>query len=195
MKNSVHQHRVELCPLFIICIFMISCNTRPVNPPLIAEEMKTDTPLISTTETSTPSLMRDFTLRFNQLIQNGGLHSKPVLNQKELDIWKIKEIDAFYDDQYKYHFLDTILFSANQKTVLLAREYDNENIIWLCRFDQDSKLIRASEVYYDNAEGNYLLESEFKNNVLTLYSDDVNEGKKMETLTIDSLFNRPPALD
>lgn len=193
MINSVDQGKAELYLLLILCIFIISCNTRPMNPPSIAEEMKTNTPVISTEET--PPLIRDFALRFNQLIQNGGLHSKPVLNQKELDIWKIKEIDAFYDDQYNYHFLDTILSSAKQKTVLLAREYDNENIIWLCRFDQDLKLIRATEVYYDNAEGNYLLESEFKNNMLTLYSDDVNEGKKIETLTIDSLLNRPPALD
>jgi hypothetical protein len=174
---------------------MSSCNSSPVNTPLNAEAMKTETIKVTAAESPVPPRIKDFTLRFDELIQKSGLHSKPVLNQQEINSWRIKEIDAFYDDQFKYHFLDTILSSSDQITVLIAREYDNENIIWLSKFDRGLNLIRATEVYYDNAEGNYLLESVFKNNTLTLYSDDVNEGKKTETLTIDSLFNRPPALD
>ena len=47
----------------------------------------------------------------------------------------------------------------------------------------NDKLVYSKQVYYDNAEGNYLLEkAKLEKQNLILNSDDVNEGKEQYDL-------------
>lgn len=127
---------------------------------------------------------RPFNLSYLELMAREKLHQLKVLSITEFKAYQIEAIDAFYDPLYKYHFVDSVCVNSNGSLILIAREYDNENIIWLCKYDKNNKLIDTKQVYYDNAEGNFQIESKLISNILTLKTDDVNEGKGQEKYKI-----------
>ncbi|MBK8486058.1 MAG: hypothetical protein IPO86_13360 [Saprospiraceae bacterium] len=174
---------------YLICLFVFclpfACKDKQASLEIPKTPLQIDTVVL--TNSLPPSLqLKKFSLQYNDLIKNDGLMKMKTLNATEISNWKILEIDAFYDTQYNYHFIDSIGTSDSFFLALIARAYENENIIWLCTYDKQGKMIHAEEVFYDNAEGNYLLESELKNNILTLQSDDINEGKKSEIYQFNS---------
>mgnify|MGYP001810349799 CR=1 FL=1 len=114
------------------------------------------------------------------------------MTKEEIAAYFVEAIDESYIDEYKYHLLDEVVNTPLYKVQLIAREYDNENTVWLCLFDKDHKILDAKEVYYDNAEGNYQVEAILKNDTLTLFMDDVNEGKYTEVYTFDKDFKLVP---
>ncbi len=132
--------------------------------------------------------MKPFALTFNDLIEKGRLHKLPTLTQKEIATYFVEAIDENFTEEYKYHLLDEIVTATNGKMMLIAREYDNENTVWLCLYDKNHKILNAKEVYYDNAEGNYQVEASLKNDTLTLFMDDVNEGKYTEKYIFEKYF-------
>ena len=71
---------------------------------------------------------------------------------------------------------------------LIAREYENENAVWLCLFDKNQRMLNAKEVYYDNAEGNYQVEAVLKKDTLTLFMADINDGKYKEVYSFDKNY-------
>lgn len=127
---------------------------------------------------------RPFNLSYLELMAREKLHQLKVLSITEFKAYQIEAIDAFYDPLYKYHFVDSVCVNSNGSLILIAREYDNENIIWLCKYDKNNKLIDTKQVFYDNAEGNFQIESKLISNILTLKTDDVNEGKGQEKYKI-----------
>jgi len=127
---------------------------------------------------------KSFTLSYLELIAREKLHQLNVLSNTEFKAFQIEAIDAFYDPLYKYHFVDSVCTNTNGSLILIAREYDNEHIIWLCKYDKYNKLIDTKQVFYDNAEGNFQIESKLISNILTLKTDDVNEGKGQEKYKI-----------
>lgn len=129
---------------------------------------------------------RPFNLSYLELIAREKLHRLNVLSNTEFKAYQIEGIDAFYDPLYKYHFVDSICVNSNGSLILIAREYDNEHIIWLCKYDKKNKLMDTKQVFYDNAEGNFQIESKLISNILTLKTDDVNEGKGQEKYKITS---------
>jgi len=129
---------------------------------------------------------RPFNLSYLELIAREKLHRLNVLSNTEFKTYQIEGIDAFYDPLYKYHFVDSVCVNSNGSLILIAREYDNEHIIWLCKFDKKNKLMDTKQVFYDNAEGNFQIESKLISNILTLKTDDVNEGKGQEKYKITS---------
>ncbi|HRI32386.1 MAG TPA: hypothetical protein PLD02_01450 [Saprospiraceae bacterium] len=129
---------------------------------------------------------RPFNLSYLELIAREKLHRLNVLSNTEFKAYQIEGIDAFYDPLYKYHFVDSVCVNSNGSLILIAREYDNEHIIWLCKYDKKNKLMDTKQVFYDNAEGNFQIESKLISNILTLKTDDVNEGKGQEKYKITS---------
>lgn len=127
--------------------------------------------------------LKAFQLTIVKLLDQNKLAESPKLDSNGRAIYKIEQIDAFYDDAYVYHLIDTLLQEPNRQLILIGREYINENIVWMCSY-LNGKLVYSKQVYYDNAEGNYLLESKLEKLNLILTSDDVNEGKKTERYTI-----------
>ena len=127
---------------------------------------------------------RPFNLSYLELIARVKLHQLNVLSNTEFKAYQIEGIDAFYDPLYKYHFVDSVCVNSNGSLILIAREYDNEHIIWLCNYDKNNRLLHTKQVFYDNAEGNFQIESKLISNILTLKTDDVNEGKGQEKYKI-----------
>lgn len=140
-------------------------------------------------------VLKSFHLSAVRLLDQQLLSQARLLNKEGMAAHKIEEIDAFMDDAFRYHLLDTVLSEKSRQLILIGREYENENIVWLCHF-QNGKLAYAKEVYYDNAEGNYLLESKLEKQILVLMSDDINEGRKTERFRFNEKLEwvKAPAL-
>lgn len=186
MKSTISACHLTFIHLIFAILLSITAST--------LQAQKTNPAKAPNSIAAPNSGFKNFSLRFDRLIQKNELNHLPKLNQAQTDSWKIQDIDAFYEPSYVYHFLDTVAVSEKHLLALIAREYANENIIWLCKYDQSGKMIHADQVYYDNAEGNYLLESTLKNNILTLYSEDVNEGKRKKVHRIDAKLNIIPPI-
>ncbi|WP_428662861.1 hypothetical protein [Runella sp.] len=138
------------------------------------------------------SRIKPFTLTFINLIESNRLNKLPALTQKEIASYFVESIDENFADDYKYHLLDEVVTTPAYKMRLIAREYENENTVWLCLFDKNHKIMDAKEVYYDNAEGNYQVEAILKKDTLTLFMADVNDGRYTEVYSFDKNFKIMP---
>lgn len=135
---------------------------------------------------------KDFDLMYQSLIKKDFFKDAPTMAKQEFSQYKIAEIDAFYDDLYKYRLVDLVCQSPKGKLALIARLYENENIIWLCSYNAKGDFVKAMQVYYDNAEGNFQIESKFDGQTLTLFTDDINEGKGVEKYSVTETFDIVP---
>ncbi|MEI7584877.1 hypothetical protein [Runella sp.] len=137
--------------------------------------------------------IKSFSLTFSNLIENNRLNKLPVLTKNEIERFKVETaLDENFANDYKYHLIDRVLDTPSHKMYLIAREYENENTVWLCLFDKNHKVLNAKEVYYDNAEGNYQVEAVLKKDTLTLFMSDVNDGKYTEVYSFDKEFKAVP---
>ncbi len=132
---------------------------------------------------------KSFDLMYQSLVKKDFFKDASTMAKQEFSQYKIAEIDAFYDDLYKYRLVDVVCQSPKGKLALIARLYENENIIWLCSYSAKGDFVKAMQVYYDNAEGNFQIESKFDGQTLTLFTDDVNEGKGVEKYTFTETFD------
>ena len=175
-------------PLIFLLFIVLGCKTEPERTNKNATNPKiTQTSTLEKTA-EIPPRMKPFALTFNDLIEKGRLNKLPTLTQKEIATYFVEAIDENFTEEYKYCLLYEIVTATNGKMLLIAREYDNENTVWLCLYDKNHKILNAKEVYYDNAEGNYQVEASLKNDTLTLFMDDVNEGKYTEKYTFEKDF-------
>lgn len=153
-------------------------------------------PAVSSTPAKTISnepMIKPFSLTFTNLIENDRLNKLPILDQKQITEYAVETaIDENFANDYKYHLIDKVLDTPTRKMYLIAREYENENTVWLCLFDKNQRMLNAKEVYYDNAEGNYQVEAILKKDTLTLFMSDVNDGKYTEVYAFDKEFKAVP---
>lgn len=133
--------------------------------------------------------IKPFSLTFTNLIENNRLNKLPILTKNEITEYSVETaVDENFANDYKYHLIDKVLDTPTRKMYLIAREYENENTVWLCLFDKNQQMLNAKEVYYDNAEGNYQVEAIFKKDTLTLFMSDVNDGKYTEVYSFDKNY-------
>ncbi|NBB19289.1 hypothetical protein GVN20_07975 [Runella sp. CRIBMP] len=176
-------------PLIFLLFIALGCKTEAEQ----TNKKNATTPMITQTSAvekraEVQPRMKPFALTFNDLIEKGRLNKLPTLTQKETATYFVEAIDENFTEEYKYHLVDEIVRATNGKMLLIAREYDNENTVWLCLYDKNHKILNAKEVYYDNAEGNYQVEANLKNDTLTLFMEDVSEGKYTEKYTFEKDF-------
>ena len=138
---------------------------------------------------SNEPMIKPFSLTFSNLIENNRLNKLPVLTKNEIEVYSVETaIDENFANDYKYHLIDKVLDTPTRKMYLIAREYENENAVWLCLFDKNQRMLNAKEVYYDNAEGNYQVEAVLKKDTLTLFMADINDGKYKEVYSFDKNY-------
>ncbi len=138
---------------------------------------------------SNEPMIKPFSLTFSNLIENNRLNKLPVLTKNEIEEYSVETaIDENFANDYKYHLIDKVLDTPTRKMYLIAREYENENAVWLCLFDKNQRMLNAKEVYYDNAEGNYQVEAVLKKDTLTLFMADINDGKYKEVYSFDKNY-------
>ncbi|MFN3380448.1 MAG: hypothetical protein ACK41O_13405 [Runella zeae] len=130
--------------------------------------------------------LEDFSLSYKQLMEDGKLSKARLLEGDQIKKYSIDTgVDENFLQNYKYHLLQTVLETPQTKLYLIGREYDNENIVWLCGYDEKHRLMFTKEVYYDNAEGNYQVESHLQKDTLRLSIEDINEGTSTQKYSFD----------
>lgn len=113
-----------------------------------------------------------------------GIKKISALKKKEFSILKIKTIDSTFNDPlFKFFSLDTLLNTDEQKVLLIAREYENENILWLVHYTKQNQIKEKVIVYYDNIEGFLTIESKIKNNTIKITSNETFEEQPKTTIT------------
>lgn len=180
-------NKATLFSAFVLLLFL-GCKPaeeqkKPVEP---SKEIAITTPeeLVSN-----EPMIKPFSLTFSNLIENNRLNKLPVLTKNEIEVYSVETaIDENFANDYKYHLIDKVLDTPTRKMYLIAREYENENAVWLCLFDKNQRMLNAKEVYYDNAEGNYQVEAVLKKDTLTLFMADINDGKYKEVYSFDKSY-------
>lgn len=180
-------NKATLFSAFVLLLFL-GCKPaeeqkKPVEP---SKEIAITTPeeLVSN-----EPMIKPFSLTFSNLIENNRLNKLPVLTKNEIEVYSVETaIDENFANDYKYHLIDKVLDTPTRKMYLIAREYENENAVWLCLFDKNQRMLNAKEVYYDNAEGNYQVEAVLKKDTLTLFMADINDGKYKEVYSFDKNY-------
>jgi len=159
-----------------------ACNS---STEIKAVELKKD----SVTETSVPEppkeipvSLKNIVLNEKRVIQGKILTASQKADKELYQVLSIKAIDSTAADgtAFKYHIVDTLFSKPGLKILLIGREYDSENYIWLAIYNDQNTLIEHKTVYYDNAEGFLSVESVIKNNeiAITTYNEFEEGGKK-----------------
>lgn len=184
------NRKLNKATLFSAFVLLLFFGCKPAE-----EQKKTVEPskeiAITTPEelVSNEPMIKPFSLTFSNLIENNRLNKLPVLTKNEIEVYSVETaIDENFANDYKYHLIDKVLDTPTRKMYLIAREYENENAVWLCLFDKNQRMLNAKEVYYDNAEGNYQVEAVLKKDTLTLFMADINDGKYKEVYSFDKSY-------
>lgn len=98
-----------------------------------------------------------------------------VLGENDFSRLSIRSIDSSYSDGsgFKYFLVDTLYAGASVKELLIYRQYPEENIAWIVSYDPSLKILDKLQVYYDNSEGNLLVTSSIKNNMISVHTENV----------------------
>jgi hypothetical protein len=175
-----------------VVLLVFGCKTAEEQKKPVEPGKKAATTAPKETISTEPSI-KPFSLTFTNLIESNGLNKLPTLTKDEIKEYSVETaIDENFANDYKYHLIDKVLDTPTRKMYLIAREYENENTVWLCLFDENQRMLNAKEVYYDNAEGNYQVEAILKKDTLTLFMSDVNDGKYTEVYSFDTDFKTVP---
>lgn len=180
----------KVFPVFVL-LLVFGCKPveeqkKPVEP---SKEVAKVAPKETTIRASAKPRIKPFSLTFANLIENNQLNKLPVLAKNEIENYSIgTAVDENFANDYKYHLIDKVLDTPTHKMYLIAREYENENAVWLCLFDKNQRILNTKEIYYDNAEGNYQVEAVLKKDTLTLFMSDINDGKYTEVYSFDKNY-------
>ncbi len=180
----VKSKALDEITLLLLVLIMVKCTTQ-------TQETATNLPAApqpSTTQEKAPQQpqLEDFSLSYKQIMEEGKLSKARLLEGDQIKKYSIDTgVDENFLRNYKYHLLQTVLETPQTKLYLIGREYDNENIVWLCGYDEKHRLTFTKEVYYDNAEGNYQVEARLQKGTLILSIEDINEGASTQKYSVD----------
>jgi hypothetical protein len=180
----------KLNKVFSVFVLLLVFGCKPAEEHKKPVEPGKEVATVAPKETiSVEPKIKPFSLTFTNLIESNRLNKLPVLTKNEIENYSIgTAVDENFANDYKYHLIDKVLDTPTHKMYLIAREYENENAVWLCLFDKNQRMLNAKEVYYDNAEGNYQVEAILKKDTLTLFMSDVNDGKYTEMYSFDKNY-------
>lgn len=182
--HLVKSKALDEITLLLLVLIMVKCTTQ-------TQETATNLPAApqpSITHEKAPQQpqLEDFSLSYKQLMEDGKLSKARLLEGYQIKKYSIDTgVDENFLRNFKYRLLQTVLETPQTKLYLIGREYDNENIVWLCGYDEKHRLVFTKEVYYDNAEGNYQVESHLQKDTLTLSIEDINEGASTQKYSFD----------
>lgn len=184
------NRRLNKATLFSVFLLLLVFGCKPAQEQKKPVELKKEEMVAIPKESvNNQPKIKPFSLTFTNLIENNRLNKLPVLTKNEIENYSVgTAIDENFANDYKYHLIDKVLDTPTHKMYLIAREYENENAVWLCLFDKNQRMLNAKEVYYDNAEGNYQVEAILKKDTLTLFMSDVNDGKYTEMYSFDKNY-------
>lgn len=177
----------------LILILVISCNENPAgkkNDIVVTDSAGTSE---KTVMPDVPIVLKDVTLNEQTLISGKKLSSSPAIDPKFYAGLSMKAMDstASAESSFKYHIIDTLFSRPGLNILLIGREYESENIIWIAVYDSHNRLLDKKMVYYDNAEGFLSVETVIKNNQVTITSyNEYAEGGSQKKTTAVFHFNQ-----
>lgn len=143
------------------------------------------TTIISVPAVPVKPTLKETVLNEKTLITGKKLYNSGTVGPDEFKSLSIRNIDSTGGDEngFRYHIVDTLFSGPDSKVLLIGREYESENYVWIAVFDNNNKLIDHKTVYYDNAEGFMSVESGIRNNLISIttineYAEN-EKGKKV----------------
>ncbi len=162
------KDRINLC--FLCMLLTITCNA--------ATTTSEDTQAHMLTQAVSHTVKDIFTLK-NLMIDvdfvfPDGEHVRGVkMNTAAISKFKPQNIDEFYAMGDTYYVVDTIATSRAGSVYLIVKHDPNETSGWLVIYDTGMKVMDQIEVYYENAEGNFYLNSSILDNIVTTTGDNI----------------------
>ncbi len=177
---------------FFSCLFFLSaCNDQQSNSE--PEKAKDTVVAVLPVEVKAePVVLKDAVLNEKNLISNHRLTKSVMIDAGQYKLLSVKAIDSTAaESNFKYHIIDSLFSGAGHTILLIGREYDTENIVWIAAYDDQHKLIDRRQVYYDNAEGFLSIETTIKNNKLIIHTrNDFDETNNhgVDSFRLDNDF-------
>ncbi|MGV3657379.1 MAG: hypothetical protein ACO1NX_05475 [Chitinophagaceae bacterium] len=135
----------------------------------------------TTDTTLQPPRLKEKSLTAETLIASGDMARGKKLNAQQLSALSVKKMDKGFDPQLQYKLIDTLYKSSSHFIVLIGQWYDFENKAWVASYTAPGKLVDFKQVFYDNAEGFLSVETEIKNNIITITTiNEYEEGGKQK---------------
>ena len=130
-----------------------------------------------------PPRLKEKSLTAETLIASGDMARGKKLSAQQLSALSVKKMDRGFDPQLQYKLIDTLYKSSSHFIVLIGQWYDFENKAWVASYTAPGKLVDFKQVFYDNAEGFLSVETEIKNNIITIttINEFEEEGKQKKT--------------
>lgn len=126
----------------------------------------------TTTDTTQPKpllpQLKEKKLTVETLIANGSMVSSKKLNRQQLMSLSLKAIDKGFAPTLQYHLIDTLYRGNGHYILLLGQWYDFENKAWVASYATPHRLIDFRQVFYDNAEGFLSVETQIKDNTISI---------------------------
>ena len=118
-----------------------------------------------------------------------GEHVRGVLMDAALKAYfKPESVDEFFEESVEYYVMDTIAVSDAATMYAILRNDPNEISGWLVIYDPGMQVSHQLEVYYENAEGNFYLTSEVRDNIITTTGDNITpEERPSSRFRVDGL--------
>lgn len=195
-KHFVTYTGTQAAPklLFMIrqLLLLIVVSTLFFIPPTTAYQQLTTKAIDTLMPVKNGPQLKPKSLTAETLIASGAMAGSLVLDGKQLAALSLKTIDKGFAPTLRYHLIDTLYKSNGHYILLLGQWYDYENKAWVASYAAPHQLIDFKLVFYDNAEGFLSVETEIKDNLLTITTlNEYEEGaakKKVEKLKFGTQF-------
>jgi hypothetical protein len=180
---KIHSKRYAAIFMFFIAV---SCDQAPAKK--IINDSSTDTSkAIITPSSPMPTSFKEIILNEKTVIAGKKLSASMKIMQAQYNAFSINVLDSAGTsrNEYIYHLVDTVFIKPGIRILLVGREYDSENYIWLVVYNDQNKPVDFKAVYYDNAEGFLSVETMIKKDQLTIttlndFAESESEKKKVE---------------
>ncbi len=115
---------------------------------------------------TSPVVLKNVTIDPAYLFADGENVRGIEIDETLRAIYKPQSIDEFFGEEFPYYLADTIGTSDVIKVYLVVRYDPNEISGWLVVYDAAMHVHDMIEVYYENAEGNFTIVSEIRDNIV-----------------------------
>lgn len=171
MKNTLN-----VIAVMAILISLAACGT-DAKP---AGESDTTTP----TEVSAGSasfVMKQLDIHTEYVFPDGETVRGTRMDASSTAQYKPQSIDEFHMEGDVYYVADTLSVADSGSIYLIVKYDPNETTGWLVIYDNAMRVSDMIEVYYENAEGNFMLTSRIHDHIVTTTGDNVEPEEKAES--------------
>jgi hypothetical protein len=165
---------------FCCYIAVLSLFTACGNPSGAASQAENTRDSIPPVTTGADPLfrMKDIMINAEYVFPDGENVRGTKMDAAAISKFKPDRIDEFFAMGDSYFVLDTIA-QSNAGSIYCVLKYDpNETTGWLVIYDPQMNVADQLEVYYENAEGNFMLHSSILDNIVTCAGENITPERE-----------------